>query len=231
MPDGSHALESLFQITDRLIVDSAAFPDQLVELRRLAAFAAKEPATGFGDLSWDRLATWRQMLQQQQQIAEMRHHLSSVEGIEVQYSARDGKRLPAQALFFLASLAGELGWEVTGVRKLGQGHLSLSHHGRTIDLIVQPVDHPAIDPGCLTSVKITCRSDSAQAVLHVSQGRDPQRVTIRAEHRGTVTESLVLIPDTDTRTALARELDKLPRDPGFGLVLSRAVPLMVAWDA
>ena len=230
VPEAGHELEELLQVADRLIVDSEAFSDQLVELLRLARFAAKEPATGIGDLSWGRLTAWRQMLQQQRQIAEMRHHLSSVESVEMQYSARNGKRYPAQALFFLAWLAGDLGWDVSEATRRGDDHLAFPHNGRKIDLSLQPVDYPDVDPGCLTSVRIACRSETAHAVLTISRAHDAQHVTIQSEHRGATTESHVVIPCTDTGGALAQELDLLPNDAQFGRVLSRAVPLMLAWS-
>jgi glucose-6-phosphate dehydrogenase assembly protein OpcA len=62
-PFGEEVFDELTSVTDRLIVDSAAFEDPLADLRRLAGVVADgelEPAVT--DCAWGRLTPWRELL-------------------------------------------------------------------------------------------------------------------------------------------------------------------------
>jgi hypothetical protein len=60
-PFGEEVFDELTSVTDRLIVDSAAFVDPVADLRRLAGVVgALEPAVT--DCAWGRLTPWRELL-------------------------------------------------------------------------------------------------------------------------------------------------------------------------
>jgi glucose-6-phosphate dehydrogenase assembly protein OpcA len=62
-PFGEEVFDELTSVTDRLIVDSAAFEDPLADLGRLAGVvAAGELEPAVTDCAWGRLTPWRELL-------------------------------------------------------------------------------------------------------------------------------------------------------------------------
>jgi glucose-6-phosphate dehydrogenase assembly protein OpcA len=228
LPEETHLLHELMAAADHLIVDTQVLGHHVEGLLRLSRLAGSEPNTGVGDLSWDRTGPWREMLRQQRGINEMRHHLGSVESVEVRYADGRGADHAGQALLFLSWLALELGWDTKAVSGHRPHHLSIRHEDRTIGLHLRPVQYPAVQQGWLVAVKIACRSPTARALLLVSRTGDPYHITIRTEHRGEAGEEHVRVEPPGQSDLLAMELDVPRRDSEFSRALRNAVPLLQA---
>lgn len=227
IPDDPHVFLELLEASDHMIVDSGRFADQPGAMLQLHKLAEQVTRPTVGDLNWGRLDAWRELLQQQKHLAEMRHHFSSVKSVEIRYARGEGDR-SGQAFLYLAWLAGELGWTSSAVSSHGAGKFTLrAEEDRRVSVFLQPIDYPAIDPGLLVSLKIACQSETARALLTISRTGDPHHLTIRTEHRGGTTEDNVRIEQDTTSLMLMRELDA-PHDAQYNRVLRAAVPLVMA---
>lgn len=232
LPADPHLFLQLMAAADHFIVDSNRFEDQLSGLLGLARLAEQESRTTLGDLNWRRLEPWRDFFDRQQNIAEMRHHFSSVKSMEIRYAAGHSAHKPAQAFLLLAWLARELGWDARTLSAHGGQRLSFgAGEGRPISVYLHAVNYPAVEPGTLVSVKIACESETASALLSISRTGDPYHLTVRTEHRGGAIEEHVRFEPAQASALLVLELDAPPHDPEYGSILRTAVPLIMATRA
>jgi glucose-6-phosphate dehydrogenase assembly protein OpcA len=227
LPDDPHLFLELMEAADHMIIDSAQFPHQLDGIEHLAPLTDKHSHPVLGDLNWNRAAPLRELIQRQRQVAVVRHHLSTVKSVEVRY-AGDAPDVSAQAVLFVAWLAGELGWDTRTATSAGAEHLAIRHDGRDLDLFIKPLKYPTVDDGTIVSVKVACESQGARALLTVSRTADPHHLTMRTEHMDDVAEDHFRIEPLLPGTLLLRELDRPLRDPEYQRVLLAAVPLIRA---
>ena len=96
-------LRKLSLLADRILVDSAGFPDAKAGIARLAGMAAQ--GLPIGDLSWTRLTRWREMLSQS---FENRERLANLPGAVKVIVAYGGKSAPVPARYMSAWLAESL---------------------------------------------------------------------------------------------------------------------------
>lgn len=228
LPADPHLLLQLMETADHVTVDSALFEDQLGDLLRLAELAGQSRTT-IGDLNWRRLEPWRDFFDRQQNIAEMRHHLSSVKSVEIRYASGHGPHKPAQAFLLLTWLARELGWDTPSLAAHGAQRLTFrAGEGRQISAYLHAVKYPVVEHGSLVSVKIACESETASALLSISRTGDPFHLTVRTEHRGGAIEEHVRFEHAGPSALLMLELDAAPHDPEYSNLLRYAMPLITA---
>jgi glucose-6-phosphate dehydrogenase assembly protein OpcA len=228
-PADQHLFSQLMDTADHVIVDSARFEDQLGQLLQLARLAGQHPRATVGDLNWGRLEPWRDFFERQKNIAEMRHHFSSIKSVEIRYADGHGAHKPAQAFLLLAWLAREMGWDTRSLSAHGPQRLTFrAEEGRQISSYLHAVKYEGVDPGSIVSVKIACESETARAMLSISRTGDPFHLTIHTEHRGGATEEHVRFEPAEPSQLLMMELDAAPHDPQYNRVLHTAVPLISA---
>ena len=232
LPADPHLFLQLMDAADHVIVDSSRFEDQLSDLLSLARLAESETRTTLGDLNWRRLEPWRDFFDRQQNIAEMRHHLSTVKSVEIRYADGHGAHKPAQAFLLLTWLARELGWDTRTLSTHGGQRLTFgADEGRQISAYLHAVKYPAVESGSLVSVKIACESETASALLSISRTGDPYHLTVRTEHRGGAIEEHVRFEPAQASALLVLDLDAPPHDPEYSSILRTAVPLIMATRA
>ncbi len=230
LPDDPHLILSLMESADHVIIDSARFAHQLQGLVHLAPLTEKVPQPMFGDLNWNRLTPLRELFQRQRQVADIRHHLSTVQSVEVRY-AGNGPEVGAQAFLFLAWLAQELGWDTRSVAGRGKDHIVVRYYEQKIDIYIKPVPYPTVEDGTIVSLKIACEAESRSALLTMSRTADPHHVIVRVEHMDEVGEDHLRIEPMEISGLLMREIDRPIRDPEFTRVLRAAIPLINAASA
>jgi glucose-6-phosphate dehydrogenase assembly protein OpcA len=219
LPEDEHTLHGLLETADRLIIDSARIDDGPAGLSRLARLAASEPTAGVGDLNWRRLAPLRELLERERRVEEVRHHLQSVESVEVRFAGEPRAKTSAQALLVVSWLARELGWGTGSALGHGQNRIEFRGDDQRVAAYLLPVEYPAIDPGALVSIKIACRRANVVAFVTISRTADPSHVTIRTEHEGKAAETSVRIPPPESHELLMEELDVAAHDPEYRKVL------------
>ncbi len=229
MPADTHLLRELMETSDHVIVDSDKFDDELGGMLGLARLAEAVPRCTLGDLNWDRLEMWRDLLQQQRKITEMRHHLAFVESVEIRYAGNDDTAKPGRAILFLAWLARSLGWDLASVSSHGPQRFTLRvDEDRKVSAYVHAVDLPTVEPGALAAVKISCRSETARALLSISRTGDPNHLIVRTEHLGSASEEGYRLEPAGISALLMLELNASPRDAEYNEMLRAAGPLMKA---
>ena len=111
-PFDQEVFAELTSVTDRLIVDSAAFADPLADLRRLAgAVPALAPAVT--DCAWGRLTPWRELLAAPFSGPSLRPALDRVRWLRVDAVE------PTAGQELVGWFASRLGWELEQVGQAG----------------------------------------------------------------------------------------------------------------
>ena len=226
LPDKSHLIEELCEVADHFIVDSSRFADQLADLSRIRELASLHDCA-IGDLNYERVRLWRDLIERHTGAAVLGDWLSSVKSAEITYTEQ-ANQTPAQAILFLAWLAGHCAWDLGSVSARGSNRLTLKQDEREIPVFLEPVKYEGIDRGWLVSIKLAFERDGEKALLAVSRTGDPLHVTVRTELPDGVREDHVRIEACDSQTVLMRQLDTAPHDPEFVRLLIAAAPLIQA---
>jgi len=127
----SHGFRRLGEVSDTVIIDSAAFRDPIAGLGAVARVAYDGSRNfALADLNWARLMPWRDMTAEFFDDPVRLSWLSRISHVEVTYGAQDAARgadlqvgPPAgRALLFVGWLAARLGWIAAGEwEELGDG--------------------------------------------------------------------------------------------------------------
>jgi glucose-6-phosphate dehydrogenase assembly protein OpcA len=108
-PFGDPLFERLTELADRVIVDTERFVDPEGGLRRLAGLIGRIPPAG--DLAWDRLTLWRELVAQCFDSPALTGQLSQLERVRIVYGAQCSRVPP---LMLAGWFAARLGWRFLG---------------------------------------------------------------------------------------------------------------------
>ena len=177
-PPSSH--EPLLGLCDRLIVDSAEFPDALVGLAALdACTVAGDKPPELGDLGWRRMAPWCQLLAQFFDPPDARPYQRRIRRVAVDYAATPGGVVSAAPLLLIGWLAARLDWEpetANTARGALDAQFAPSPIAGDSDGIVARVrarSDTSLPPGALLGVRLTAGSGEAAATFELRAGDDP----------------------------------------------------------
>ena len=225
LPAESHLIEELCGLADHFVVDSSRFTD-LGDLSRMREVAALHDCA-IGDLNYERLRSWRDLVERHTGAGGLGEWISSVKSAEIRFR-QQAKQTPAQAILFLAWLAVHCGWELDSATAGGSNRLTLRQDKREIPVYLEAVKYEGVDRGWLVSIKLAFERDGETALLSVSRTGDPLLITVRAELPDGVREEHVRIEACDSQTVLMHQLDTAPHDPEFVRLLIAAAPLIQA---
>ncbi|MFQ5802336.1 MAG: glucose-6-phosphate dehydrogenase assembly protein OpcA [Candidatus Methylomirabilales bacterium] len=110
----SRLFDELLETADRVIIDTAALPDPLEGLARLAALIRQQARwTAFSDLSWARLTPWRGLVAGFFDVPDYRPYLMRLNRVEIKCGKdrEDHDLIPVQALQVIGWLASRLRWQ------------------------------------------------------------------------------------------------------------------------
>ena len=225
LPAESHLIEELCGLADHFVVDSSRFTD-LGDLSRMREVAALHDCA-IGDLNYERLRSWRDLVERHTGAGGLGEWISSVKSAEIRFR-QQAKQTPAQAILFLAWLAVHCGWELDSATAGGSNRLTLRQDKREIPVYLEPVKYEGVDRGWLVSIKLAFERDGEVALLSVSRTGDPLLIIVRTELPDGVREEHVRIEACDSQTVLMHQLDTAPHDPEFVRLLIAAAPLIQA---
>jgi glucose-6-phosphate dehydrogenase assembly protein OpcA len=229
---GSHLFDSLLDICDHLVIDSAQF-DQ-VQATLPQALSLREALT-LGDLNWLRLTPWRELTAQFFDAPHLRPYLDQLDKVIIECeSGPDDGQLPAatqlpsqaQALLIIGWLASRLGWETT------PQPLQLNSGGRVVAIEFEtaaPRGGPGREgtAGELLSLRLKATGAERPTVFSVTRARDGVCVITRAEVEGSPpVERAAQIAARDEAELLCVELDTLNRDVHYEEALRAACELI-----
>jgi hypothetical protein len=147
-------------MSDRVVIDSAAFDNPHYDLIQLAEMLeGRAAALNLSDLNWGRLTSWRSLVAGFWDVADYRASLSQIETVRVEYDPPDravGEVAP-KALLATGWLASRLGWPTdASIAEIDAGgaRFTLEAAGRTIEISLSPAQDSEGRDGMLRSLTI-----------------------------------------------------------------------------
>jgi glucose-6-phosphate dehydrogenase assembly protein OpcA len=216
-PFGQEVFAELTSVTDRLIVDSAAFTDPLADLVRLAgAVGALEPA--LTDCAWGRLTPWRELLAAPFGGPHLRAAIDRARRLRVDSVE------PTAGLELVGWFASRLGWELESVQQAGD---ELAADYRTSGGTCQARVVAAIGSSNLTRVHLELDTDDGPASVRVEAPPGHLVATVEAPGQPTGRRKVGRGPGPSTGPAgLGQELQLFGRDRVFEDALAQAAALV-----
>jgi glucose-6-phosphate dehydrogenase assembly protein OpcA len=207
----------LLELCDRLIVDSASFPDALAGLAVLDSDVQAEQARELGDLDWRRHAPWRHLVAGFFDAAEARPYQRRITHVQIEYAATASGGVGAAPLLLLGWLASRLNWQPEGAATAGgtlMTSFTVDHHAAGIKVRLRPRPVDDVAPGALLGVQLTADGGAAaarfEATLDAGAGWATSQVVIPGTREVTRLES---IPWLTLAELLALELELPAVDP------------------
>ncbi len=221
---GTALFERLMADADRLVVDTATATDPEAMLRRLSALSHAEHCQCIlSDLNWSRLTPWREITAQFFDPSNCRPCLERLERMTIEYLARQGSGVPAQAHLLAAWMATRLGWApapVTWTEADGSSQAHLLHGRRPITIRFVPLSQPdaaapAAAGDCLRRLALEADHPEGRAAFSIERtaGAHHARVAVALPSRP-YQERTVPLPLPTTTGLLSEEL----RRPGYDLI-------------
>jgi glucose-6-phosphate dehydrogenase assembly protein OpcA len=232
---GSHLFDSLLNVCDYLVINSAQFErvqealPQLLNLRGVVTL---------GDLNWLRLTPWRELTAQFFDSPHLRPYLDRLDKVVVVHETGPDDEQPhrAQALLIIGWLASRLGWETT------PQPLQLKCGERPIAVEIEAAaprggpKRPGRESvaGELLSLRLEAAGAEPPAIFTVTRARDGVCVVTRVEVEGSppvertaqMARSLPVGKACGEAELICAELDMLDRDVYYEEALRAACELV-----
>lgn len=214
-------------VCDTVIVDSSDFGDPQAGLATLAGFVHHGPGyCRIGDLNWNRLSDWREMVAQFFDTSTTRPLLDQIEQVQIEYAFDPGgQHHSAQALLLAGWLAARLGWELVGAEtKANDGQrLRLQAAGRSISVEIDATQVHRDLPGAVTSVSITSAAEGQRTRLSVVAEDDAEHATTTVTRDGSEPISrMVRLERREESVLLAEEMESFGCEEAFQEALDAA---------
>lgn len=219
--DIPHYEDKLFarivELSDRVVIDSAAFDHPREDLLRVVELIAEHPRVALSDLNWGRLTTWRTLLAGFWDVADYREHLDRLDSVEIEFAppkAAPGQT-SAQALLVAGWLGSRLGWEPVSAGETsggGGGAFRLRSSDHEFDLRLVVAENVEEGAG-ITVSRVTLRRAGGAAEFQARMSRDWTKLetTARVGQGHEVGRILGFEARTEGQR-LSRELALLSRD-------------------
>jgi glucose-6-phosphate dehydrogenase assembly protein OpcA len=223
--------DPLLGLCDRLIVDSAEFPDAMTGLAALDASAVASNATlKLGDQGWRRIAPWCQLIAQFFDPPDARRYLHRLRQVTVEYVATPNGVVSAAPLLIVGWLAARLAWEpetAAAARGAFDTQFGPSHPGADGDRVtvrIRPrAAAGAVPASALLAVKLIAGAGDAAATFELRVGDDPACGVTRAVLPGLrEIEHIAPLGRRSTAELLAQELER----PGADWVYAESLAMV-----
>lgn len=205
-------LQLLRTAADRLVIDSADFPNPTSDLPAIAQLFGREgeAAIAVSDINWARLTSWRALLANFYDVPEYRKRLDNIDSVEIVYVHQD-QGIAAQPLLIAGWLASRLGWEVVGKGAQTEEECSFefTNQERPIRLKLKRVERAAMKPGRLAQIELkTTKASSASFIVLRSEDGMHLETHAKMPNRSLPGRTLP-VRNRNTSQLLAREMEIL----------------------
>ncbi|MGH2453642.1 MAG: glucose-6-phosphate dehydrogenase assembly protein OpcA [bacterium] len=223
-PDRSDPfVNDLREVADRLIIDSAAFPDGGGALEAAALLSGSGESAPLGDLTWGRLALWRGLTAQ----FFAPPHAGAAERIgRVRIAHAAATRI--QALLYAGWLMARLRWTVKEPVRPGAAPWRaalIDQRGHPIALSLHPESRAPHPAGALLSTMIV----AGEATFSIQRNDKAGAVIATAESPSSpATRQALPLEAQDEASLLAVEMDLLGRDRIYEQAVRAAAALLGA---
>lgn len=220
-------LFDLLEPCSRFVVDTLGFVHverTLVNLNNLRNRPTLR--VDLGDLNWDRLLAWRELIAQFWDLPGWRGQLRSLDRVEIDLGKPAGGRSNrAQALLLAGWLASRLGWRPTGAQRRGDGYRLVARRGRReVELLIRI--HPG-QPSGVRALRLIVASK--KLVFSVAaEGADGAAMTIASEEGAPSYQRMARLERLDEPQLLGVELDTTTVDRVYEESLGAAAAFLTA---
>ena len=195
----------LVAVANRVIYNTSAWDDALLQLAALARVITEYPRCGFADLSWTRSALWRQLAAEFFDEPHCRVELSRIRAVDIVHGSGPGTGV--RALLYGSWFAAQLRWPVAEAQT--KIHFSESN------------DRDATSVGI---VSVAIKTNDATFSIRSNHGEDTASATVEMPNACGLPRKRAFWRSDDT-SMLSQEFDRSTRDP----VYERALAMAVAW--
>jgi glucose-6-phosphate dehydrogenase assembly protein OpcA len=205
---------------DRVVLDSGLFRDPGAGLISLARWKEdRRRRTAIGDLAWERLREWRQLLAQTMDPPDARGHLRSIAEVTIEYLGES--TIPEESLLLAGWLAATLRWQpfdspAPGVVTFGAGN-------QTVTLRLRPVTSERGVAG-IHSIRLT--AGDAEYLVRADDQPGLGQCTATFEAKESL-DRMVPLFDHDPVDLIVRALGRRGHDPVYEAALSAAADFVV----
>ncbi|MDO8614502.1 MAG: glucose-6-phosphate dehydrogenase assembly protein OpcA [Dehalococcoidia bacterium] len=228
LPRERHALQEMLETADHFIVDSARFASAN-GLLKLAQLCEANPGCSIGDLNWERLEPWREMLVRQCEGTSLRRYLPDVRDVKIAFASNRGAQASAQAFLLLGWLASRWGWDTAGAIRADGDAMSLPQDGGDISVEMRPRPYAGVEDGWLVSLSLRCPAGGGRdASISVSRIGDPLHLVVHVQEPEGSLEDHALTEPCDEPGMLLKQLVAPRHNPEYADALRLAVPLVEA---
>nr|MBA3413733.1 glucose-6-phosphate dehydrogenase assembly protein OpcA [Chloroflexia bacterium] len=230
---GSDLFDDLIEVSDRLIIDTAAAANPAAELDRLAALLDEggHPPK-LSDFAWARLDPWRHLVALFFDRPQVRPTLDAIDEVQIVFgtAGADGRTGLTGALLFAGWLGSRLGWQAPGelVRSRNEptGWRATLRSGgrdrrREVLLSLRPAPDPVADCGLAT---VTLLAEGG-ASFRVERFDPAELATFSQVDALPTGRRMVYAPVADDAALLADELRDFGHDAIYETALRFATPL------
>lgn len=224
--DENRLFQRLIEMSDRVVIDSAAFDHPREDLLRVAQLNRDRAETLLiSDINWGRLTTWRGLVAGFWDVPDYRPQLDALDSVLIEFvpAAHTPQEVPAQASLLAGWLASRLGWEPASAsltRAEGSARAELRAGGRKLELELRAVEGE--QDGTLKSV--TFRNGAAGAEFFARKGEGGTKLETCAKLGGaTLAGRVVAYEARSEGQRLSSELNVLTRDRVYEEAVAAAV--------
>jgi glucose-6-phosphate dehydrogenase assembly protein OpcA len=226
----------LGEISDRVIIDSAAFADPHGDTVKLATLIRENPKwTAFTDLNWARLTAWRALFAGFYDVAQYRPILDQTNSLVVEYAPPDQnpQAIPARAMLLAGWIASRLHWSLTEnpVKREGSSTIfNFSADGRDITISFVPTANSEIRHGMIAFATIGCSTDN-HADFKVSRSADGKRIetAVQIDERSHM-QRVLGYESWDEAALIGREIEILGHDRVYEQAITAAGEMITALE-
>jgi glucose-6-phosphate dehydrogenase assembly protein OpcA len=207
---------------DRIVLDSGLFRDPgagLIALSRWRDDPRRRAA--LGDLAWERLREWRQLVAQTMDPPDGRAALTLVRTVEIVYIPDQGG-LPEEALLMAGWLAACLRWQP--LDSPAHGVVTFGGGAQNVTLRFTPA-HEGSGVARLQTVRLLTEDGTAYRVA-VQESGGIGLCSVETEG-GAVRQRIVPLADPDAVDLVVRSLGRLGPDQVYDAALAAAAEIVV----
>jgi len=190
-PLADKVFNRLADLSDRLIIDSAAFADPHGDLVSLALLLRdRSRGAAISDLNWARLTPWRALLAAFYDVADYRPFLDRLERVVIEYvpASDQAEAISPRALLLAGWLASRLKWQLQPAateRRDEAAVFKLDANGREVAIECVSKRSPEVEPGHIAQATLTANAPAAASfnVKRSSSGRRLETEVLLGEER------------------------------------------------
>lgn len=231
LPHDHHLFGDMMDNADRFIVDSGRFTRTALDLPQLEHLSSRAGHCALGDLNWQRLLPWRQVVAREFTAPTLAPYVRHVTAIKLSFARHEQDEWWSQPLLMSGWLSLYFGLDLSSVKVQAPGAVIVQQANGNVAFRMIPTEFPNVVPGDLVSVEIRCEAPTANnASLAISRKADPLHLDITIDEPSGSILTHVRIDAGDERAMLDRELNSLTHDPEYRNALRATLPFVPAAD-